>query len=136
MTFFALSCYNTSMIKNDYKYVWENRRGVYRVVTDTPEYNKETKKTVHHYVTVGKAMEKNGPVEFGSKFQAVKKAQGEPVQAKSVILSGEKVALSKASTDTGLRKALVSSFGKEIAEMILGLAFYRKHVGLWYSDQI
>lgn len=112
------------MIKNDYKYVWENRRGVYRVVTDTPEYNKETKKTVHHYVTVGKAMEKNGPVEFGSKFQAVKKAQGEPVQAKSVVLSGETLALSKACTDTGLRKALVSSFGKETAERILGLAFY------------
>ncbi len=89
-----------------FKYVLEERRGVYRVVTDTPEYKPETRKTVHHYVTVGKAREKNGPIEFGPKYLALQEAQKasakEEVRAKTVIPTGERLVLDKAFADTGL----------------------------------
>ena len=52
------SCCNTRTMNEECKYVWESRRGIYRVVIDTPVYSKETKRTTHHYETVGKACEK------------------------------------------------------------------------------
>ena len=84
-------------MNTEYKYVWESRRGIYRVVIDTPVYSKETKRTTHHYETVGKAHEKGGPIEFGRKYKAIQKAQSETISAKSVELCGEKLVLEKVS---------------------------------------
>lgn len=111
-------------MNTEYKYVWESRRGIYRVVIDTPVYSKETKRTTHHYETVGKAYEKGGPIEFGLKYKAVQKAQSEAISAKSVRLAGEKLVLDKVSSSVGLRKVLVRSFGKDRAQMISDLACY------------
>ena len=112
------------MMNAEYKYVWESRRGIYRVVIDTPVYSKETKRTTHHYETVGKAKEKGGPIDFGHMYKAVKKAQGETVPAKSVTLVGEKLVLDRMSSTSGLRRTLVKSFGKDRAETIFNLACY------------
>ena len=111
-------------MNTEYKYVWESRRGLYRVVIDTPVYSKQTKRTTHHYETVGKAYEKDGPIEFGAKFMAVQKAQSDVVSAKSVTLVGEKLVLDKMSATTNLLKTLVRSFGKDKADMIFNLACY------------
>ena len=94
------------------------------MVIDTPVYSKETKRTTHHYETVGKASEKGGPIEFGPKYKALQNAQSETVSAKAVELCGEKIVLEKASTSTGLRKTLVRSFGKDLADRIFSLACY------------
>lgn len=112
------------MMNAEYKYVWESRRGIYRVVIDTPVYSKETKRTTHHYETVGKAKEKGGPIDFGHMYKAVQKAQGETVPAKSVTLVGEKLVLDRMSSTSGLRRTLVKSFGKDRAETIFNLACY------------
>lgn len=37
-------------MKEEYKYVWEKSRNLYRVVIDHPAYDKESQKTIHHYV--------------------------------------------------------------------------------------
>lgn len=111
----------------EYKYVYEKSRGLYRVVVDHPTYNKETKKTTHHYETVGKAKEKGGEIEFGSKFLALQEVekQKESVPAvKEVIPSGETLVLKAIEETTKLHKILVSSFGKEKAESIEALAYY------------
>lgn len=116
------------MINKDFKYVWEERRGIYRVVADTPEYRPDTKKTIHHYVTIGKAKEKNGPVEFGPKHLALQEAQKasvkEEVKAKTVIPSGEKLVMDKAVTDTGLSKALDKTLGKDLTAKVVSLAYF------------
>lgn len=113
-------------MSEEYKYVWESRRGVYRVVIDRPVYSRETKKTTHHYETVGKASEKGGPIEFGPRYKAIQKVQSQNgnLSAKSVELCGEKLVLEKASAETGLGKALSKAFGKEMADRIFGLACY------------
>ena len=111
-------------MNTEYKYVWESRRGIYRVVIDTPVYSKETKRTTHHYETVGKAHEKGGPIEFGRKYKAIQKAQSETISAKSVELCGEKLVLEKVSASIGLRKTLVKTFGKELADKLFSLACY------------
>lgn len=113
--------------KIDYKYVYEKSRKLYRVVVDRPTYNKETKKTTHHYETVGKAKEKGGEIEFGSKYAAIHdiEEKKEKVPAvKEVIPSGETLVLEEASKEVGLNKTLVSAFGKEKAQKIEALVFY------------
>lgn len=114
--------------KIDYKYVYEKSRKLYRVVLDHPTYNKETKKTTHHYETVGKAKEKGGEIEFGSKYAAIhnieeKKSEMVPA-VKQVIPSGEVLVLKDASEEVGLYKTLVTAFGKEKAEKIEALVFF------------
>lgn len=114
------------MSNEDYKYVWEERRKTYRVVTDKPTYSPETKKTTHHYVTVGKAKEKGGPIEFGPKHRAVeaaRKGRGTP-HPKTVTPSGERIVLEHAASATGLSKTLEEAFGKETAGQVLALACY------------
>ncbi len=111
----------------EYKYVYEKSRKLYRVVVDRPTYNKETKKTTHHYETVGKAKEKGGEIEFGSKYAAVHNIdeKKETVPAvKEVIPSGEVLVLEAASKEVGLHRALKSAFGKEKAEKIEALVFF------------
>lgn len=117
------------MNEKDCKYVWEKSRGVYRVVIDTSEYNNETKKTAHHYVTVGKAREKGGEIEFGPKYRAIEKAgrdaSGDKVpKAKGVTLSGERMVLDHACRESGLGKAVCGAFGKETSAKVLALAYY------------
>ena len=113
--------------KIDYKYVYEKSRKLYRVVVDNPTYDKATKKTKHHYETVGKAKERGGEIEFGSKYALVhnieKKKEEVPV-VKEVIPSGEVLVLQEASRKTGLHKALFSSFEKDKAEKAEALIFY------------
>lgn len=127
------------MSNEAFRYVWEGRRGVYRVVTDSPEYIKETKKTVHHYVTVGKAFEKDGPIEFGPKYLALARARKDTVsgadnqgvlpKAKAVIPYGERLVLEKAFKETGLRKTMKAVFGIELTEQIMSLAFFMVSTG-------
>ena len=113
--------------KVDYKYVYEKSRKLYRVVVDRPTYDKTTKKTTHHYETVGKAKERGGEIEFGSKYALVhgieKEKESVPV-VKEVIPSGEVLVLEEASKEVGLKKTLVSAFGKDKAEKIEALVFY------------
>lgn len=112
--------------KTEYKYVYEKSRNLYRVVVDHPTYDKETKKTTHHYETVGKAKEKGGEIEFGSKYSAIhgiEKQDSPDLAVKQVIPSGEVLVLNAASEEIGLHKTLVSAFGKENAEKIEALVF-------------
>ncbi len=113
--------------KIEYKYVYEKSRKLYRVVVDRPVYDKETKKTRHHYETVGKAKERGGEIEFGSKYAAVhnieKKKEDIPA-VKEVIPSGEVLVLEEASKEAGLKKTLVSAFGKDKADRIEALVFF------------
>lgn len=114
-------------VKTDYKYVYEKSRKLYRVVLDNPTYDKTTKKTTHHYETVGKAKEKGGEIEFGSKYAALhnleKQKETSPV-VKEVIPSGEVLVLETASKAVGLHKTLVAAFGKEMSEKIEALVFF------------
>ena len=113
--------------KTEYKYVYEKSRNLYRVVVDHPTYDKETKKTTHHYETVGKAKEKGGEIEFGSKYSAIhgiEKQDSPDLAVKQVIPSGEVLVLNAASEEIGLHKTLVSAFGKEKAEKIEALVFF------------
>lgn len=113
--------------KSEYKYVYEKSRNLYRVVVDHPTYNRETKKTSHHYETVGKAKEKGGEIEFGSKYAAIhgmEKKDDAVLSVKEVIPSGEVLVLDAASAEIGLHKTLVSAFGKEKAEKIEALVFF------------
>ena len=113
--------------KIDYKYVYEKSRKLYRVVVDHPVYDKATKKTKHHYETVGKAKERGGEIEFGSKYALVhdveKQKEAVPV-IKEVIPSGEVLVLQEASRKTGLKKTLVNAFGKDKAEKVEALTFF------------
>ena len=111
----------------EYKYVHEKSRNLYRVVVDHPTYNRETKKTTHHYETVGKAKERGGEIEFGSKYSAIHGIgkQDNPVMAvKEVMPAGEVLVLNAASKEAGLHKTLISAFGKEKTEKIEALAFF------------
>ena len=114
-------------VKTDYKYVYEKSRKLYRVVLDNPTYDKTTKKTTHHYETVGKAKEKGGEIEFGSKYAALhnleKQKETSPV-VKEVIPSGEVLVLEATSKVVGLHKTLVAAFGKEMSEKIEALVFF------------
>ncbi len=116
--------------KIDYKYVYEKSRKLYRVVLDHPTYDKTTKKTTHHYETVGKAKEKRGEIEFGSKYAAIHNIEKRELQeeaspvVKEVIPSGEVLVLDAMSKEIGLEKTLVSAFGKEKAEKIKALVYF------------
>ena len=101
-------------MKEEYKYVWEKSRNLYRVVIDNPTYDKETQKTTHHYVTVGKALAKDGPIEFGAKYLLNHKGEvAQPEQevpaAKQTVLCGEKIVLDEAAKRTGLKRMLSST---------------------------
>lgn len=113
--------------KPDYKYVYEKARKLYRVVLDKPTYDKDKKKTIHHYETVGKAMEKGGEIEFGLKYAAIHDIENKkdivPI-VKEVIPSGEVLVLKAASKEAGLQKTLASAFGTEKAEKIEALVFF------------
>ena len=117
-------------MKEEYKYVWEKSRNLYRVVIDHPTYDKESQKTIHHYVTVGKAKEKDGEIEFGAKYllehqEEISQGQKhEAPVAKETVLCGEKIVLDEAAKRTGLKRILSSTLGKENTEKILQLAYY------------
>lgn len=127
-------------MKEEYKYVWEKSRNLYRVVIDHPTYDKESQKTIHHYVTVGKAKEKNGEIEFGAKY--LLEHQGKISQqqearvpvAKEAVLCGERIVLDEAARRTGLKRILTSTVGKENAEKILQLAYYWNCTGAALCD--
>jgi len=118
------------MSEGKYHYIWEKSRKLYRVVVDKPEYNPATKKTRHHYVTVGKAKGKDAPIEFGEKFKLASRlsdpggAEQSPIRVKDVILSGEKLVLDKIGNESGLGECLRSALGKEKAGKIMSLAYY------------
>jgi len=122
-----------------YKYVWEKSRNLYRVVIDNPTYDKETRKTTHHYVTVGKARERDGEIEFGAKYlvgnnkEVLRHAPDAP-EAKRTILCGERLVLDEAARRTGLKGILSSTLGRETAEKVLQLAYYWNCTGDALSD--
>lgn len=127
-----------------YKYVWEKSRNLYRVVIDNPTYDKET---IHHYITVGKAKEKDGGIEFGAKYlvennKKVLQQVSDAPKAKQTILCGERLVLDEASKGTGLKSVLASTLGKETAEKVLQLTYYWNCTGdalgdssIWFEER-
>lgn len=125
-------------MKEDYKYVWEKARNLYRVVLDSPSYDRETKKSRHHYVTVGKAFERNGKIDFGAKFLVersgmIPNPDCELPIATQVIRCGERLVLNEASERTGLERILTETLGKNDTERILQLAYYWNCTGNPFS---
>ena len=120
------------------KYRLNKSNGVTYIYLDRPYWDKDKKSPRHESKCIGK-LGPDGEEIYNAYYKSMQEAEKEaeqPISVSKVERLGDRLIADKFIKETGLRKVMVKSFGKEIADKYLALATYEMCTGrsFTYAD--